>query len=322
MKRPAWLRTVAWGMVLASFPVWFSAFAMPFVPADVATRTLLAAVAIGLGEGLFWVGGAVLGAEVMARFRAPKVRTGSSLAGRRVVVVGASGGLGAAIVEAATREGADVVALARAELDLADAASVRAAVARLGAVDHVVCAAGTDVRGPLDAHTDADVDRLLAVNLAGPMRLVREVGPTLRPGGGLVLLGGFADGGLALPFYTVDVATRAGLAAFAEAVNREWATLGHDRRVSWVCPAPADTAAERPYGELWRAMGAPLVPPAQVADVVLGALLSRRATTIMGRSTRLLAWLNRQSPALANLVAVRGMSEKLRGAFGTMPPPP
>jgi hypothetical protein len=82
------LRAVAWGAVIASFPIWIAAFAVaPFLPLRAGERAAVAAGCIAVGEALFWIAGFYLGADVLARFRTPKVTTGRSLRGRRVVVV-------------------------------------------------------------------------------------------------------------------------------------------------------------------------------------------------------------------------------------------
>lgn len=325
------VRAIAWASIIGSFPVWIAAFAVaPFLPLPGEQR---AAVGVGLlaaGEAMFWLAGLVLGAEVMARFRRPKVRTGRSFGGRRVAVLGATGGLGEAIARAVLREGGEVVLLARdpaklgplaAELrapsllaDVTDHAALAEAARALGPIDHVVCATGVDLRKPLGAHSAEEISRELAVDLEGPILVVRALLDQVREG--FALLGGFADGGLGLPFYSVDVAARAGLAAFCEAMNRELAVTGRPQRLTFVCPAPADTNAERPFGALWKAMGTPLVSPERVADFVLVALLQRRGTAVMGLSARLVAWLNRLSPALADVIALRRASRLLREAFG------
>jgi NAD(P)-dependent dehydrogenase (short-subunit alcohol dehydrogenase family) len=316
--------------VVASFPVWFAAlFVVPFLPLDGSTSVAVAGACIAAGEGLFWGGGLVLGPSLMARFRAPKVTTGASYAGKRVVVVGASGGLGASVVQALVREGAEVVALVRDvhtidagphvtvdEIDLGDAASIEAAAARCGAVDHVVCAAGVDVRKTLLAHSVDEIDRELTVDLRGPLLLTRAFLPVLNHEGSFALLGGFADGRLALPYYAADVAARAGLAAFVESMNRELSLEGASQRLTFVCPAPADTSAERPHAALWSKMGTPLVAPSVVANFVLQALLQRKNRAVMGWSTRALALLNAMSPTVADLLVVGRFGPLLRDAFG------
>ena len=65
----------------------------------------------------------------------------------RLLVTGAAGMLGHDVVAAAERAGHDVVALARGDLDITDAGSVRAAVADAAPDSIVNCAAWTDVDG-------------------------------------------------------------------------------------------------------------------------------------------------------------------------------
>jgi dTDP-4-dehydrorhamnose reductase len=80
----------------------------------------------------------------------------------RVLITGAAGMLGRDVADAGRREGHDVVALARAQLDVTDAAAVHAAV-RDAAPDAVInCAAWTDVDGAEAAEAQAT-----AVNGAG-----------------------------------------------------------------------------------------------------------------------------------------------------------
>ena len=133
----------------------------------------------------------------------------SGLAGRRVVVVGASAGIGRAFAVQAVEHGADVVLGARradvldaavAEagggtpipIDVCDGASrerfVAAAAERLGEVDLLLCTAGyADVR-PL-ADTDDEIwARTVATNLVGINRLLSLVRPVLAPTGVLAVL--------------------------------------------------------------------------------------------------------------------------------------
>ncbi|HEX4345785.1 MAG TPA: dTDP-4-dehydrorhamnose reductase [Solirubrobacteraceae bacterium] len=80
----------------------------------------------------------------------------------RLLVTGAGGMLGRAVVEAAGRSGHDVLAAARADLDVADAAALTRAVADHGAQAVVNCAAYTDVDG-----AESDPAGAEAVNAAG-----------------------------------------------------------------------------------------------------------------------------------------------------------
>ena len=252
-----------------------------------------------------------------------------------VVIVGASGGIGSAVARAAVERGARVVLAARdasklSELaaalgsgasahpvDLADAASVAAlrdaALAAHGRVDYVVNAAGYDVRKPLGDHAPEEIERMIAINLRGAVLLTRVFLPTLtaQGAGGIVHVGGFADGRLAFPYYSVDVATRAGLAAFVESVNRE--LNSRTVVVSYFSPAPVDTPAERPFHPIWRAMGLRIETPERVADALLTSMLKCQRLYIMGGlATRTFAALNAAAPRLADALLLNRYSRILR----------
>ncbi|MGH2913698.1 MAG: dTDP-4-dehydrorhamnose reductase [Solirubrobacteraceae bacterium] len=80
----------------------------------------------------------------------------------RILITGAAGMLGVDVGRAAEASGHDVVALARAALDIGDADAVRAAVAAATPDAVINCAAWTDVDG-----AESRVDEALAVNGAG-----------------------------------------------------------------------------------------------------------------------------------------------------------
>jgi NAD(P)-dependent dehydrogenase (short-subunit alcohol dehydrogenase family) len=329
------LRAVAWSGVLASFPIWAAAFLVaPFLPLPGEQRAGVALFIIFVADVVFWAGALYLGSDVVARFRPPKVRTGKSFAGRRVVVIGATGRLGEAVARAVKREGGTPLLLARdearvralaaaLELDERQTAAVdvvapdtlRAAAAALrsaGTIDHVVCATGMEACKPLAEHSDAEVLRSVEVDLLGPIHVARAFLPVVEERGIVALFGGFADGGVALPYYSVDVAARAGLAGFCAATNRELELEGLGPRLCYVCPAPVDSDAQRPYVASWSKLGTRSVPAAKVADFVLGVLLARRTTAIMGWTAWLLAWLQGTFPWLGHVIVVRAMGQAVR----------
>jgi dTDP-4-dehydrorhamnose reductase len=94
----------------------------------------------------------------------------------RLLVTGAAGMLGHDVTAAATRAGHDVTALSRRELDVRDAAAVRAAVAAARPDAIVNCAAWTDVDGA-EAHegTATEINGVGAGNVAAAGAFVVHV---------------------------------------------------------------------------------------------------------------------------------------------------
>jgi NAD(P)-dependent dehydrogenase (short-subunit alcohol dehydrogenase family) len=125
-----------------------------------------------------------------------------ALDGRVAVITGGSSGIGQAIGAALAGAGARVVLIARGadalataaariraaggdadwvSADLGDRAALErgasAAAARFGEPDILVCAAGINLRPPMDALTPAEWDQTMAVNLTAPFLLGQRFGP-------------------------------------------------------------------------------------------------------------------------------------------------
>ena len=177
-----------------------------------------------------------------------------NIEGSRIVVTGASSGIGAAVALDLASRGADVVAIARSEdklrdlqaeapsilptpCDLTDVAARTELLAGLGEVDAVVNNAGVAWIGAFAEMSPEDIDAQLALNIAATVAVCRAVVPGMieRDRGHLVMMGsilGFAPG----PPLTLYSATKAAVHAFTEGLRRE--LVGTDVRVSLVAPGP------------------------------------------------------------------------------------
>lgn len=253
-----------------------------------------------------------------------------------VVVIGASGGLGRVIARVFSSEDVQVVLAARSnstlealadfqtmihEVDIVDMASVcalrDAVLERYGRVDVVVNAAGYDVRKPFELYTPEEMRRTLDVNLLGAMQITYAFLQDMTKGM-IVHLGGFADGRLAFPYYAADVASRAGVASFVEALNRELRLEGKPVRLMYFSPSPADTEAERPFHALWRQMGTRIVSPEQVAAELRRAIFQKKERHIMGGAlVGLFAKLNAAFPKLADVLLMNSYGRQLQMFFST-----
>ncbi len=262
---------------------------------------------------------------------------------KRVVIIGATGGLGEAYAQAFLNEGASAMLVSRnpekaqalrerlggeaavAEGDITDESAVRKLVEAVGqwngsgGIDVVVNAAGFDVRKPLSRHEPEEIRRTLDTNLLGAILITRHFLPVMNNSSGstIVHMGGFADGRLAFPYYSVDVASRAGIHAFAEAMNRELKQEGSRVTVTYFCPNSADTPAERPFHQVWKEMGITISSPEQVASELLDTVARRRTVWLMGGlPTRIFAKLNVLSPRLADKLLMNRYGRILQKHFG------
>lgn len=171
-----------------------------------------------------------------------------SLAGRRALVAGGGGGIGAATVRRFVEAGAEVVSLdrpgvaapqgARAlECDLGDPAAIPAAFARLGwdALDLLVHSAGIVRDGVLWKLTDDDWAQVLSVNLGSAFHLLRAATPLLRArGDGAVVLVSSINGERGKLGQSNYAASKAGLIGLARSAARELGRFGV--RVNVIAP--------------------------------------------------------------------------------------
>ncbi|OZD67931.1 NAD(P)-dependent oxidoreductase [Rhodococcus sp. 05-340-1] len=119
----------------------------------------------------------------------------TTLDGARILVFGASGGLGGPVVEQLAKAGARLTVSGRsiesehhsvnADLTLPDSARsvIAEAVEHHGGLDGIVIAAGVVAFGPVTEVDDDTVDELLLLNYLAPLRVLREALTTLGQGG-------------------------------------------------------------------------------------------------------------------------------------------
>jgi NAD(P)-dependent dehydrogenase (short-subunit alcohol dehydrogenase family) len=102
------------------------------------------------------------------------------VSGRLVVVTGAAGGIGAALVARFRAGGDEVVAADRATCDVTDEDAVTAFFAGVGPVDVLVNNAGISSSAPLTRTSTVDWKRQLDVNATGAFLCTRAVLPGMR----------------------------------------------------------------------------------------------------------------------------------------------
>jgi short-subunit dehydrogenase len=158
----------------------------------------------------------------------------------RVLLTGATGGIGHAIARALHARGAEltltgrrpeVLEELRADLgervevvpaDLSSREDVERLWESVGAVNVLVANAGLPGTGRLDSFSGEEIDRAIDVNLRAPVQLARAVLPAmLEQGEGHIVLVSSLSGKIASPRSSVYCATKFGLRGFGFALHEE-----------------------------------------------------------------------------------------------------
>lgn len=165
--------------------------------------------------------------------------------GHAIAVVDLSGSDARASAELIEKAGGRAMGV---EGDVTSAASVSVAVqtvvSELGAIDVLVNCAGWDALMPFLETDEALWDRLLDINLKGPMRLAHAVLPVMveRRWGRVINIGSDA-GRVGSIQESVYSGAKGGLIAFTKTLAREFARFGITANT--VCPGPTDTPGFR-----------------------------------------------------------------------------
>ena len=203
-----------------------------------------------------------------------------------VVVTGATGGIGAAVVRQFRDRGDDVLAVARpssaldelcaetgatpAPVDLLTPTDLPSVLTELALLDLLVHAAGISEVASVEQTPYELWQQTYATNLTGPAELTRTLLPALRAARGRVVFINAAPGLRSIPRWGAYVGSKVALTELAESLRREEAP--HGVRVTSIYPRGVATELLRKVrGDL----GIPYDPalcvsPASLAVVIAG----------------------------------------------------
>ena len=179
------------------------------------------------------------------------------MAACRVIVTGASRGIGAAIAQELHARGCAVIGLSRSgesaagtgiACDMTDEAAVRSTFADIAAggdIDALVNNAGIVVGSPSAALATGEYEQVMATNATAVMVAAREVYPFLKSRGGVIVnIGSFFDK-FGVPGNLAYCASKAAVGAITRCLAVEWA--GDGIRVLNIAPGYIETDLNRDF---------------------------------------------------------------------------
>ncbi|BBY17708.1 SDR family oxidoreductase [Mycolicibacterium litorale] len=178
-------------------------------------------------------------------------RTTFDLRGKRILLTGASSGIGAVAAQKLAAQGAFVIAVARREAlldevverivaaggkatavraNLADLDEIDALVEKVGAVDVLINNAARSIRRPLAESLGRwhDVERVIQLNYYAPLRLIRGVAPGMieRGDGHIINVATWRVLPESSPMFAAYNASKAALSAVSRVIDTEWGQAG------------------------------------------------------------------------------------------------
>jgi len=252
-----------------------------------------------------------------------------NLNGARILLLGASGGIGEATARALAVRGARLCLAGRRRESLAVLATqlgegaavatgdiateqgrrslVSGALNELGGLELLINAAGVLDFVPFDIHDPGAVERIFRTNTLGPMLLIQALLPALRDARGRVVNVGSIFGSIAFPYFAAYSASKFALRGFSEALRRELADSGVG--VTYIAPRATRTAINSDAViRMGAATGMNMDEPAVVAHALVRALEKDKDEAYFGWPEALFVRIN----ALFPRVVDRALREQAR----------
>lgn len=241
---------------------------------------------------------------------------------KTVLITGAGSGLGRALAVEANRHGHRIILVGRRDAPLAETAalirdvmilpadvttaagrdSIAATVADTG-LDILINNAGIVPSGTLETLRDEEIAATLAVNVAAPLSLTRDLLGALSASRGQVVNMGSVFGDIGFPYFSAYSASKFGLRGWSDALRRELAPRGI--AVTYLAPRATRTDAAAGFDRLVGPMAMTLDDPQVVAARAWRAIAARQREQLPASRERLFVTLQRLRPAIIDRALIR-----------------
>lgn len=248
------------------------------------------------------------------------------LTGKRILLTGATGGIGRHLALKLAAEGAQLALVcydANKLNTLADEITAQggsaciivadfnhthaaqgvadAALIKMHGVDMLINNAGILDFVLFEQQSPERIAQMVQVNLTIPMQLTRALLPAFvtRNSGQIVNIGSIF-GSIGFPHYASYSATKFAMRGFSQALRRE--LINHDIAVTYVAPRAVKTPLnDAVANEMLRATNTHLDDPEEVAEKIIAAIKRGNCDRYIGQPESFFAWLNGFLPGLVSL---------------------
>lgn len=245
---------------------------------------------------------------------------------KRILLTGASGGVGNLIAKQLAEKGAALILVGRnasklnglkseieqnggkASFIVADLAQDGAAQAiaqtaqqLFGGIDILINNAGILDFIALENQSGARIAEIIQTNVTSLIQLTRAVLPSFQQQNqGHFLFVGSIFGSLGFPHYATYCASKFAVHGFSQALRRE--LVDSNIGVTYIAPRAIETAMnnEQTVAMLNKA-GQKMDSPETVANIIMNALQKEKQEVFIGQPQSFFAWLNGVAPRLVNL---------------------
>lgn len=251
-----------------------------------------------------------------------------NIRGKRILLTGATGGIGTQLAEQLHKQGAKLILSCYQEqalqqlnnklgnvhlLACADIASFsgRQQIVELcqeaGGIDAVINLAGILNFSLFETQAPQVVEQTLQINLLAPVLLCQELIPILRKQDEAVILNvGSIFGSIGHPGFVAYCASKAGLKCFTEALSRELADTSI--QVSYIAPRATKTSLnDDRVNELNAKLGNGSDSPEYVAQEIVQLFKSNRQVSYLGWPEKLFVRVNALLPGLVRRSLVKNL---------------
>jgi len=250
-----------------------------------------------------------------------------SLAEKRIILTGGSGGIGELTAAALMREGAEVAVMSRsgspqrarhlrADLATFDGIADACRIVAREEPDILVNMAGVQFFGPAETQSLEELSGGYNVNLVAPAALCQACLPAMRRrnSGQIVNIGSIL-GSIGCAHFASYSSAKAGLRAFSEALRRE--LVGTAISVTHVAPRAVRTRmVTRELDAYAKLVGMNIDLPGQVAARIVEAVKRRDKDVYIGLPERIFVGVNAMLPRLMDAF-VAGRDRRARSLFAS-----